>query len=84
MCVIWPFNYNQESFTDPSVIFVCAKVLWLPADQRDLVQELDPELQQTSGSRASIEELQENNIIRLNLHYSSMSQEQIRYQHLLY
>ncbi|TTI30671.1 Glycerophosphodiester phosphodiesterase domain-containing protein 5 [Bagarius yarrelli] len=33
-------------------------------------QKLDPDLQQTSGSQASIEELQENNIVRLNLHYS--------------
>ncbi|KAG9338694.1 hypothetical protein JZ751_025362, partial [Albula glossodonta] len=54
-----------------------SQVLWLPAEQRDMVQELDPSLQQTSGSKASIEELQENHIVRLNLHYSSMSQEQI-------
>ncbi|XP_072551432.1 glycerophosphodiester phosphodiesterase domain-containing protein 5 isoform X1 [Salminus brasiliensis] len=54
-----------------------SQVLWLPGDQRDVVQELDPELQQTSGDRASIEELQEEHIVRLNLHYSSMSQEQI-------
>ncbi|KAG7470940.1 hypothetical protein MATL_G00119180 [Megalops atlanticus] len=54
-----------------------SQVLWLPAEHRDLVQELDPALQQTSGHRASIEELQENHIVRLNLHYSSMSQEQI-------
>ncbi|KAL6478572.1 hypothetical protein MHYP_G00120050 [Metynnis hypsauchen] len=54
-----------------------SQVLWLPADQRDVVQELDPELQQTSGDRASVEELQEEHIVHLNLHYSSMSQEQI-------
>ncbi|KAJ8410798.1 hypothetical protein AAFF_G00187550 [Aldrovandia affinis] len=56
-----------------------SQVLWLPAERRDLVQELDPALQQTSGFKASIEELQENHVVRLNLHYSSMSQEQIRY-----
>uniref|UniRef100_A0A673FZ33 Glycerophosphodiester phosphodiesterase domain containing 4a n=1 Tax=Sinocyclocheilus rhinocerous TaxID=307959 RepID=A0A673FZ33_9TELE len=55
-----------------------SQVLWLPADQRSLVQELDPELQQTSGDHASLEELQEEHIVRLNLHYSYMSQEQIR------
>uniref|UniRef100_A0A8C1GHS8 Glycerophosphodiester phosphodiesterase domain containing 4a n=1 Tax=Cyprinus carpio TaxID=7962 RepID=A0A8C1GHS8_CYPCA len=55
-----------------------SQVLWLPADQRSLVQELDPELQQTSGDPASVEELQEKHIVRLNLHYSYMSQEQIR------
>lgn len=56
---------------------VHTQVLWLPSEQRALVQELDPELQQTSGSRGSIEELQGDHIVRLNLHYSSMSQEQI-------
>ncbi|KAJ8386621.1 hypothetical protein AAFF_G00168530 [Aldrovandia affinis] len=54
-----------------------SQVLWLPWELRDLVQELDPALQQTSGRRASIEELQENHIVKLNLHYSFMSQEQI-------
>ncbi|KAG9328631.1 hypothetical protein JZ751_012690 [Albula glossodonta] len=54
-----------------------SQVLWLPWELRDLVQELDPALQQTSGRRASIEELQEDHVVKLNLHYSSMSQEQI-------
>ncbi|KAJ8280451.1 hypothetical protein GJAV_G00054720 [Gymnothorax javanicus] len=55
-----------------------SQVLWLPSAQRDQVQESDPALQQTSGTLLPIEELQENHIIRLNLHYSSMSQEHIR------
>ncbi|XP_059361841.1 glycerophosphodiester phosphodiesterase domain-containing protein 5 [Carassius carassius] len=63
---------HNESFINSS------QVLWLPADQRSLVQELDPELQQTSGDHASIEELQEEHIVRLNLHYSYLSREQIR------
>ncbi|XP_041656664.1 glycerophosphodiester phosphodiesterase domain-containing protein 5-like isoform X3 [Cheilinus undulatus] len=50
-----------------------SEVLWLPSDLRALVQEMDPELQQTSGSRLPLEELQSNNIVKLNLHYSSMS-----------
>uniref|UniRef100_A0A3P8ST56 Glycerophosphodiester phosphodiesterase domain containing 4b n=1 Tax=Amphiprion percula TaxID=161767 RepID=A0A3P8ST56_AMPPE len=50
-----------------------SQVLWLPSDLRYLVQELDPELQQTSGSRLPLEELQSQNIVKLNLHYSSMS-----------
>ncbi|XP_029375528.1 glycerophosphodiester phosphodiesterase domain-containing protein 5 [Echeneis naucrates] len=54
-----------------------SQVLWLPSDLRDLVQEIDPELQQTSGSRLPLEELQSNNIVKLNLHYSSMSAELI-------
>ncbi|XP_052008719.1 glycerophosphodiester phosphodiesterase domain-containing protein 5-like isoform X1 [Xyrauchen texanus] len=63
---------HNESYINSSQVF------WLPADQRSVVQELDPELQQTSADHASIEELQEEHIVRLNLHYSYMSQEQIR------
>ncbi|CAN9501295.1 unnamed protein product [Ophioblennius macclurei] len=50
-----------------------SQVLWLPPDFRDLVQELDPDLQQTSGGWLPLEELQSNHIVRMNLHYSSMS-----------
>ncbi|KAM3842173.1 glycerophosphodiester phosphodiesterase domain-containing protein 5-like, partial [Diretmus argenteus] len=53
------------------------QVLWLPSDLRTLVQEMDPELQQTSGSRLPLEELQSNHIVKLNLHYSVMSTELI-------
>lgn len=55
---------------------VC-QVLWLPSDLRSLVQQLDPDLQHTSASRAPVEELQQNHIVQLNLHYSSMSAEMI-------
>ncbi|TRY99161.1 hypothetical protein DNTS_033987 [Danionella cerebrum] len=63
--------HNQSSINS-------SQVLWLPADQRRFVQELDPELQQTSGDLASIQQLQEQKIVQLNLHYSHMEQEQIR------
>ncbi|XP_029923336.1 glycerophosphodiester phosphodiesterase domain-containing protein 5-like [Myripristis murdjan] len=55
-----------------------SQVLWLPSEDRELVQALDPELQQTSGEKASIQELTDNHITKLNLHYSTMSQQQIR------
>ncbi|KAM9846479.1 glycerophosphodiester phosphodiesterase domain-containing protein 5 [Aulostomus maculatus] len=55
-----------------------SQVLWLPSHLRALVQELDPDLQQTSGTRLPLEELQSSRIVRLNLHYSSMSPELIR------
>uniref|UniRef100_A0A8C2XME3 GP-PDE domain-containing protein n=1 Tax=Cyclopterus lumpus TaxID=8103 RepID=A0A8C2XME3_CYCLU len=35
-----------------------SQVLWLPSELRALVQDLDPELQQVSGSRLPLEELQ--------------------------
>ncbi|XP_074521287.1 glycerophosphodiester phosphodiesterase domain-containing protein 5-like isoform X2 [Halichoeres trimaculatus] len=58
-----------------------SQVLWLPSEDRDLVQALDPDLQQTSGEKASIQELTDDHITRLNLHYSTMSQQQIsKYQ----
>ncbi|KAM9733300.1 LOW QUALITY PROTEIN: glycerophosphodiester phosphodiesterase domain-containing protein 5-like [Menidia menidia] len=55
-----------------------SQVLWLPSEDRDLVHAVDPDLQQTSGETASIQELTENHILHLNLHYSAMSQQQIR------
>ncbi|XP_026220854.1 glycerophosphodiester phosphodiesterase domain-containing protein 5 isoform X1 [Anabas testudineus] len=58
-----------------------SQVLWLPSEDRELVQAVDPELQQTSGEKASIQELTDAHITRLNLHYSTMSQQQIsKYQ----
>ncbi|MED6294741.1 hypothetical protein CHARACLAT_024226 [Characodon lateralis] len=50
-----------------------SQVLWLPSDLRSLVHQMDPDLQQTSGSRLPLEELQHNNIVKLNLPYSFMS-----------
>ncbi|KAK2846564.1 hypothetical protein Q5P01_009563 [Channa striata] len=58
-----------------------SQVLWLPSEDRELVQAVDPELQQTFGGKASIQELTDAHITRLNLHYSTMSQPQIsKYQ----
>lgn len=52
------------------------QVLWLPPELRALVQEMDPELQQTS-SRLPLEELRRKRIVKVNLHYSDMSTELI-------
>uniref|UniRef100_A0A3B5R0X6 Glycerophosphodiester phosphodiesterase domain containing 4 n=1 Tax=Xiphophorus maculatus TaxID=8083 RepID=A0A3B5R0X6_XIPMA len=57
-----------------------SQVLWLPSEDRALVSGLDPALQQTSGLKASIQELKDDGISRLNLHYSTMSQQQIKLQ----
>ncbi|XP_062241158.1 glycerophosphodiester phosphodiesterase domain-containing protein 5 isoform X2 [Platichthys flesus] len=58
-----------------------SQVLWLPSEDREMVHTLDPQLQQTSGEKASIQELTDGHISRLNLHYSTMSQQQIsKYQ----
>ncbi|KAJ0062153.1 hypothetical protein NL108_016535 [Boleophthalmus pectinirostris] len=55
-----------------------SQVLWLPSHLRSLVQEMDPDLQQTSGSRLPLEELQRNNIVKLNLHYRDVSPQLVR------
>uniref|UniRef100_A0A8C9ZFN0 Glycerophosphodiester phosphodiesterase domain containing 4a n=1 Tax=Sander lucioperca TaxID=283035 RepID=A0A8C9ZFN0_SANLU len=47
----------------------CACVLWLPSEDRDLVWAVDPELQQTSGEKASIQELTDSHITS-NFHLS--------------
>ncbi|XP_066555412.1 glycerophosphodiester phosphodiesterase domain-containing protein 5 [Amia ocellicauda] len=62
---------RNESTIDPRL------VLWLPNELRDLVHELEPEFQQTSGEKASVQQLQEDHVVKLNLHYSTMSGEQI-------
>ncbi|KAM9820303.1 glycerophosphodiester phosphodiesterase domain-containing protein 5-like [Neosynchiropus ocellatus] len=54
-----------------------SQVLWLPSEERKWVQDFDRDLQQTSGESRSVQELRDQNIRRLNLHYSSMSQQQI-------
>ncbi|XP_016381728.1 glycerophosphodiester phosphodiesterase domain-containing protein 5 isoform X2 [Sinocyclocheilus rhinocerous] len=55
-----------------------SQVLWLPPELREFVQEIDPELQQTTAELAPVEELQLRHISRLNIHYSSMSEKEIR------
>ncbi|KAM4627708.1 glycerophosphodiester phosphodiesterase domain-containing protein 5-like [Polymixia lowei] len=54
-----------------------SQVLWLPSEHREVVQAGDPDLQQMSGEKSSIQELEHQHISRLNLHYSSMSEQQI-------
>uniref|UniRef100_A0A671LN22 Glycerophosphodiester phosphodiesterase domain-containing protein 5-like n=1 Tax=Sinocyclocheilus anshuiensis TaxID=1608454 RepID=A0A671LN22_9TELE len=55
-----------------------SQVLWLPPELREFVQEIDPELQQTTAELAPVEDLQLRHISRLNIHYSSMSEKEIR------
>jgi hypothetical protein len=53
-------------------------VLWLPSEDRETVQAVDPELQQTAEERGPVQNLTDRRIRRLNLPYSSMSEQQIR------
>ncbi|KAM6439635.1 glycerophosphodiester phosphodiesterase domain-containing protein 4 [Rhynochetos jubatus] len=53
-------------------------VLWLENDMRSLVQSVAPGFQQTMGSKAPVEDLLMDNIVKLNLAYTEMSSEDIR------
>ncbi|XP_040513529.1 glycerophosphodiester phosphodiesterase domain-containing protein 5 isoform X1 [Gallus gallus] len=53
-------------------------VLWLENDMRSFVQSVAPGFQQTMGSKAPVEDLLTDNIVKLNLAYTEMSSEDIR------
>ncbi|KAM6317066.1 glycerophosphodiester phosphodiesterase domain-containing protein 5-like [Aegotheles albertisi] len=53
-------------------------VLWLENTMRSFVQSVAPGFQQTMGSKAPVEELLLDNIVKLNLAYTEMSSEDIR------
>ncbi|KAI7795994.1 glycerophosphodiester phosphodiesterase domain-containing protein 5 [Triplophysa rosa] len=55
-----------------------SQVLWLPSELREFVHDIDPMLQQTSNDQAAVKDLQLRNIVKLNIHYSSMSEKDIR------
>ncbi|XP_063807348.1 glycerophosphodiester phosphodiesterase domain-containing protein 4 [Pseudophryne corroboree] len=62
----------NETTIDPKL------VLWLANDMRFFVQSVAPGFQQTLGFKATVEELVSNHIVKLNLPYSQMSQQDIR------
>ncbi|XP_057695675.1 glycerophosphodiester phosphodiesterase domain-containing protein 5-like isoform X1 [Corythoichthys intestinalis] len=74
-----PYNASYVNVTLEVVLthINSSQVLWLPSEDRDVVHATDAELRQTSGERLSITELTDEHITTLNLHYSSMSQQQI-------
>ncbi|KAG8551289.1 hypothetical protein GDO81_004047, partial [Engystomops pustulosus] len=62
----------NEAAIDPKL------VLWLSNDLRDEVYSLYPGFQQTQGYKDSIQHLVHNHIVKLNLPYSAMNQQDIR------
>uniref|UniRef100_A0A3B3VY17 Glycerophosphodiester phosphodiesterase domain containing 4 n=1 Tax=Poecilia latipinna TaxID=48699 RepID=A0A3B3VY17_9TELE len=73
-------SYINTTLVSCLLVPLAVQVLWLPSEDRALVSGLDPALQQTSGLKASIQELTDDGISWLNLHYSTMSQQQIWYR----
>lgn len=51
----------------------------MPSELREFVHDIDPDLQQTSNDQAPVKDLQLRNTVKLNIHYSSMSENDIRY-----
>lgn len=55
----------------------------MPDMERQLVRQIAPGFQQTSGIKAGVERLREKGIKKLNLRYTKVTSEDIRYSPLL-
>ncbi|KAJ7423442.1 Glycerophosphoinositol inositolphosphodiesterase GDPD2 [Willisornis vidua] len=53
-------------------------VMWLPDTERQLVRQVAPGFQQTSGLKLDPERLREKGIVRLNLRYTQVTTEDVR------
>lgn len=53
--------------------------MWLPDAERQLVRQIAPGFQQTSGLKLDAERMREKGIVRLNLRYTKVTNEDVRY-----
>ncbi|XP_058275199.1 glycerophosphodiester phosphodiesterase domain-containing protein 5 isoform X3 [Hirundo rustica] len=53
-------------------------VMWLPDTERQLVRQVAPGFQQTSGLKLDAERLREKGIVKLNLRYTKVTNEDVR------
>ncbi|XP_053165899.1 glycerophosphodiester phosphodiesterase domain-containing protein 5 isoform X6 [Hemicordylus capensis] len=53
-------------------------VMWLPNSERELVQEMAPGFQQTTGIKADAQHLRQNGFRKLNLRYTKVTRDDIR------
>uniref|UniRef100_A0A8C3UE58 Glycerophosphodiester phosphodiesterase domain containing 5 n=1 Tax=Catharus ustulatus TaxID=91951 RepID=A0A8C3UE58_CATUS len=54
------------------------QVMWLPDTERQLVRQVAPGFQQTSGLKLDAERLREKGIVKLNLRYTKVTSEDVR------
>lgn len=54
------------------------QVMWLPDTERQLVRQIAPAFQQTSGLKLDAEHLREKGIVKLNLRYTKVTNEDVR------
>lgn len=59
------------------------QVMWLPDTERQLVRQIAPGFQQTSGFKLDSERMREKGIVKLNLRYTKVTNEDVRYGPLL-
>lgn len=59
------------------------QVMWLPDAERQLVRQVAPGFQQTSGFKLDSERMREKGIVKLNLRYTKVTNEDVRYSPLL-
>ncbi|PKU33881.1 glycerophosphodiester phosphodiesterase hypothetical protein [Limosa lapponica baueri] len=57
-------------------------VMWLPDTERQLVREIAPGFQQTSGLKLDAERMREKGIVKLNLRYTKVTNEDVRLSYL--
>lgn len=53
--------------------------MWLPDAERQLVRQIAPGFQQTSGLKLDSERMREKGIVKLNLRYTKVTNEDVRY-----
>lgn len=53
--------------------------MWLPDTERQLVRQIAPAFQQTSGLKLDAERLREKGIVKLNLRYTKVTNEDVRW-----
>ncbi|NWX39418.1 GDPD5 protein, partial [Steatornis caripensis] len=53
-------------------------VMWLPDTERQLVRQIAPGFQQTSGLKLDAERMREKGIVKLNLRYTKVTNEDVR------
>lgn len=53
--------------------------MWLPDTERQLVRQIAPGFQQTSGLKLDPQRMREKGIVKLNLRYTKVTNEDVRY-----
>jgi len=76
----WCHQLCEPSLPQPPSVLLPPQVMWLPDTERQLVRQIAPGFQQTSGLKLDAEHLREKGIVKLNLRYTKVTNEDVRYR----